>query len=124
MNTIKVNECPKYVTLLNKFPIQYRDKLRLYTAQELFYVYKALTIKPKVNKYGEYRAVDLFVLTLRQRIIRWLKDDSVHPIYPSAWTKLGAKWGFHFVEWVNEPDLATSEQIDSLRDVFNSKHVA
>ena len=46
LNDISV-EPMGYMELLDKFPEAYQEKLRIYTAEELFYVYRLLTFKAK-----------------------------------------------------------------------------
>lgn len=87
INGIRVS-AEDYALLLSKFPEQYREKLKLYTGEELFYVYKLAIFKPKRDPEGNISASDMTYMALRAKFMRWLKGEDKHPLYPSAWDKL------------------------------------
>lgn len=105
-----------YEELLELFPEQYRDKLRIYTCEELYYVYRLAIFRPRrvAKSIGEgkaesgrlyletehraFRSADVPYLALRAKLFRWLKGQEKHPIYPSAWNKLGSRFRTGFYE--------------------------
>lgn len=94
-NTLEVSVY-EYADLLDLFPEQYRDKLRLYTAEELFYAYKIMTIKPVRQPDGSLAPRDILALTIKAKLYRWLRGQDRHPVYPAAWAKLGARFRREF----------------------------
>ena len=102
-----------HVGLLSKFPEQYREQLKMYTGEELFYVYKIATLKVRRNKAGDIPGSDMFFLSLKYKLFRWLKGETCqclkhgkkhcgHGINPMAWAKLGSRFKQEFYGYVVE----------------------
>lgn len=96
LNTSEVSVY-EYADLLEAFPEAYRDKLRLYTGEELFYVYKFMTLKPKRLPDGSIAPRDILALTIKAKLYRWLRGQDKHPVYPQAWAKLGSRFKHEFL---------------------------
>jgi hypothetical protein len=109
-----INGIPVHVTdyegLLSKFPEVYRDKLRVYTGEELFYMYKLALFNPKPAKEMGYKSGDILYMALKQKMFRWLKGEERYGIHPHAWRKLGSKFKYGFLDFVQaeieEQDVA------------------
>lgn len=136
--------------ILSKFPEDWRERLKAYTAEELFYFYKLLTMEAVQDK--ETLVVkNIFFLGLKAKFNRWIKDevirykrDSVpgkaHPIYGDAWIKLNYKFKKefekHLSEYLEEELAVTQEairvkeielaiwQLSNKKENFNSKRLA
>ncbi len=109
INTTSV-EALGYEELLNLFPDSMHDKLRMYTAEELFYVYKLSTFKPKIDMRSKVKELakpsDVLFLQLREKLFAWLKDEidprtqqPFKPLSPSVWIKLGTRFKYNFKAW-------------------------
>jgi len=81
--------------ILTKFPEKYRDKLKLYTGEELFYVYKIMTYKATM-KNGGYNSSDILYLSLKAKMTRYLKGNEKYGIHANALPKLGMKFQSQF----------------------------
>lgn len=88
----------KYSELLDKFPEEYQEKLRIYTLEELFYAYKLCSYKPKTP----YTSSDVLMLAIKAKLFRWLKGQERYPIQPMAWEKLGKRFRSEFDWFLNE----------------------
>lgn len=111
-----------YNGLLTKFPEQYREKLRLYTGEELFYIYKLATYKPRIVAGTISNGSDAFFNGLKFKLFRWLKGDQKYGVHPSAWLKLGSRFRGQFHEFVI--DSLTIDMIDNLTKSVNAKRVS
>lgn len=107
INTVEVSVY-EYSDLLDCFPEAYREKLRLYTTEELFYVYKIMTLKPKRLPDGSLAPRDILALTIKSKLYRWLRGQDRHPVYPQAWAKLGSRFKAEF--------YATYVPLESIQD--------
>jgi len=130
MNIIKLTK-PEYELILSKFPEYARDMLRIYTGEELFYVYKLCCFKPIRDKHGDLKSGDVFYLAMKAKMIAYLlgKLDqysrSIKPIHPNAWGKLGSKFRYEFNQTYTETvELATQEQLDKLYAKTNAQRIA
>lgn len=103
INVIKVDKSIA-VNLLAKFPEAYRPKLALYTTEELYYVYRIMTYKAQPGK--ELRAKDIFVLSLKAKMYRYLRGQDKHPIYPRAFEKIGSMFRYGFEELISDQVVA------------------
>lgn len=90
-----------YAIILSKFKPEYQEKLRLYTAQELFYVYKLCTFKPKKDKQGLMVSRDVFFAALKAKMFRYLDGLEKYPIHPNAWEKIGGRFTYAFEEYLD-----------------------
>jgi hypothetical protein len=108
INIVPVPNTPHYDKLLASFKPEHHDKLRLYTAEELYYVLRIMQHKPSYNALGDIKNGDVFVLVLQQKIKGYLKGTG-KPIYPSAWSKLGRRYTEDFMQF-----LATTIDIEQV----------
>jgi len=94
INGISVSKT-QYDKLLSKFPEQFRDRLRVYTGEELFYVYKTCTYAPTKDKSGIYKGSDVLLMAIKAKLFRYLKGQEKYPV--QGWHKLGFRFkrGFH-----------------------------
>lgn len=87
-----------YEWLLTKFAFPYREKLRMYTGQELYYVYKICTYKPKDK--ASLQSFDLFILQLKAKTMRWLKGMDRFGVHPGGLEKIGKRWSGDYEEYI------------------------
>jgi hypothetical protein len=129
INHIPTIRPSQFESLLSKFPEMYRDKLRLYTGEELFYVYKLLTFDSSPDSKGDWKSKDLFYLGLKAKVIKWLKGEKdeygrlYQPLYPSAWAKL-TRFKSLYIEYVGTYEAPTRDSLDALREKMNAKVAA
>jgi hypothetical protein len=147
MNQVTVSQA-KYMELLNLFPKDWQEKLRLYTAEELFYVYKLCKFKPSLQfekglcqahgiayckKCAMFKSSDLTYAGIRVKLLRYLKGElnewkqPLKPVpIPASLGKLGRRFsGEWSEELLNEPVvMADLEAIDKLKQSWNTKRVA
>lgn len=107
INILPVSLAPDYEKLLSRFPEEYREKLRLYTGEELFYIYKLATYKPKKIKVDGvdmgFTGSDMLFLSLKAKLFRWLKGQEKWGVNPAVWQKLGRKFRYSFEEYIDAP---------------------
>lgn len=146
INETKISQA-KYLEILNLFPVAWHDRLKIYTAEELYYVYRICAFKPskavdKVEcvdhgkKYcrdcAEYKTGDITFLALRVKLLNYLKGklneyyQPMKPIYPSAFAKLGRRFKHAFEDNVVslDKDLATELSLAELATKVNAERVA
>ena len=131
MNNLKVSQT-QYKALLELFPEAWRDKLRLYTGEELYYAYRLCLFQPRRDRVtGDHRSGDITFASLRAKLVRYLKgtldeyNRQPQPIYPNAWAKLGRKWMYDFnEEYIFTQPIAEKTELDRLSDSVNSKRIA
>lgn len=131
INTVLMS---KYALLLSKFPVEYRDKLTIYTGEELYYIYQLCVYVGKQDKNGMYTGRDLLFMSLKAKFFRYLKSElneyrqMFRPLSPFVWLKLNKKWKNSFELWNEEQgqvvSQATSEELKTLREKFNSYKIA
>lgn len=102
LNLESVPAMPCYEDLLDRFPEQYREKLRCYTCEELYYVYSLAIFKAKRDKNGDYKSGDILYLSLKAKLFRWLKGQDKYGLSPSIWNKLGSKFRYGYQEYLSE----------------------
>lgn len=91
-----------YDELLSKFPIEYQAKLRRYTGQELYYIYKLCTYKPRLNRDGYVPPTSLKFLSLKAKVYRWLRGQEKYPPHPNLLHKACSAWSPGMVQWLEE----------------------
>jgi hypothetical protein len=121
----------QYESILNKFPIQYRDKLRFYTLQELFYIYKLATYKMREDKdIGGFKSGELFYNALKTRLFAWLKGEYneyftlVKPIPPTSLDKIGRRFNREWNKFASALDATMpteklKENTEALKQHFS-----
>lgn len=126
---------PIYVSqfnkILDKFPIQYRDKLRMYTLQELFYIYKIATFQLQADKNGDTKVGHVFICSIKRQLFSWLKGEltttmrAPRPVAPGALDKIGKMFKKEWNAYVTALEmsipqelLATKEAIETLKQHF------
>ena len=118
-----------YEKLLSKFPEQYRWKLRAYTGEELYYIYRICTYKPRLDAQGCLtNSSDGFILAQKTRCFKWLKGELKSGINTAVLNRIGRKFrqGFHdiVVESITEAEnKAKQEQIVRFKEAMNAKRV-
>lgn len=106
-----------YDALLSLFPEDTHEKLRMYTTEELFYVYKLATYKPKLDRRSRVKSLarpsDALFLQLKEKLMAWLRGDvnpdtqrAFGPLSPTVWIKLGSKFKYEFNLWNEKEDSA------------------
>ena len=116
INTIPVEQLG-FEDLLNLFPSFCQDKLRMYTAEELFYVYKLATYKPRLDRRSKVKELakpsDVLFLQLKEKLFKWLKSEidpttqrPFPPLSPTVWLKLGSRFKYAFKDWSMSNDEA------------------
>jgi hypothetical protein len=114
INEIRISR-EDHAVILSRFPEAYREKLRMYTGEELYYVYRLMTFKPSPGR--ELKSGDVFYLALKAKMYRFLRGQDKHPIYPAAWAKLGSKFRFDFHE-AYDNTVELEEAIKALKAKF------
>jgi hypothetical protein len=110
-----------YEALLSKWPEQYRYKLRAYTGEELYYLYRICTYKAKVKDGTLSNSSDAFVLAQKARCFKWLRGELRSGVNSAVLNSIGRKFrdGFHDLI----VDSVTREMIDGFGKTMNSKRV-
>jgi hypothetical protein len=149
INDIKMS-VTKYESLLGLFPEAWRDKLRIYTGEELFYCYKLCKFKPgkaldrdECVEHGTryckacafHKTGDITYAAIRMKLIRYLKGTldeysrPSKPVAPDAWAKLGRKfrWAYEEDMLIDMERLESEELMKSvaiLKETINKERVA
>jgi hypothetical protein len=136
MNQLKVSTV-QYEALINLFPEAYRERLRVYTGEELYYAYRIALYEGRRNRMTkDYSSGDVFYLGLKTKLFRYLKGIKTpgaygimreqQPISPAAFLKIGSKFRADFNEVYGFEDApkVSAEALDTLKNSINSKRVA
>jgi hypothetical protein len=99
MNNIAIPSKPHYDKILSCFKPEWHDKLRVYTGEELYYVYRIMTYKPR---YGDMRSSDVFFLVIQNKIRNYCEGKSRYCVNPLAFGKLGRRFKDDFMEFVTQ----------------------
>ena len=117
-----------YEGLLEKFPEQYRYKLRAYTGEELYYIYRICIFKPKLEKVKGVKhevlrnSGDGLILGLKARIFLWLKGEVRTGVNVSILSRVGRKFKADFYEYIIES--LTQDMIEDFGKSMNSQRLS
>lgn len=150
MNEIRITK-EKYNEFLNLFPSAWHERLRVYTGEELFYVYKICRFKPGKSidsdpcvshdksyckDCGIFKSGDLTIASIRAKTLRYLRgglDEWSRPLrpvpMPLALGKLGRRFKQAFESEIESmldslADQAKVEAIDRLIKQTNGQRIA
>jgi hypothetical protein len=111
-----------YDLILSKFPEIYHLKLRVYTGEELYYLYRICIFKPKLDKDGQLsNSSDSFILSQKARCFKWLRGELKSGLNSAVLNSIGRKFREGFYTMVI--DTMTKEMIDSFGKNMNSRRV-
>lgn len=99
-----------YNKLLARFPEEHQEKLRMYTGQELFYIYKLCKYEAKKEADGSLREADWKFLALKAKMFAWLKGQVKRPISGTFITKACSAWNRAMTSFVEEEQAREAEE--------------
>jgi hypothetical protein len=127
-NTVSV-PASDFETILSKFPEQYRWKLRAYTGEEIYYLYRICTYKPKLDNNGQLtNSSDGFILSQKARCFKWLRGELKSGVNSAVLNSIGRKFRKDFSNLMlttleRKEAEEQRQQIEAFKIAFNAKRV-